>query len=59
MKTENYLKTQIVKKKKKKFIMGLPWWPSGEESPGSAGDTGPIPGLGRSHMGAAETAGHS
>jgi len=28
--------------------MGLPWWLSGKESTGDAGDTVLIPGLGRS-----------
>ena len=27
---------------------GLPWWPSGKEHACSAGNTSPIPGLGRS-----------
>ena len=30
------------------MIIGLPWWLSGEESTCNAGDTGSIPGLGRS-----------
>ena len=28
----------------------IPWWLSGKESPATAGDTGSIPGLRRSHM---------
>ena len=31
----------------KPAIGTLPWWSSGLESPPSAGDTGPIPGLGK------------
>ena len=31
--------------------MGLPWWFSGKESTCHAGDTGSIPGLGRSPVG--------
>jgi len=35
--------------KKKKQVLGLPWWHSGN-LPANAGDMGLIPGLGGSHM---------
>ena len=34
----------------KLHTLGIPWWLSGKESATNAGDTGLIPGLGRSHM---------
>ena len=41
------IKTYI--KNKKQTNLGLPWWLSGKEFT-NAGDTGSIPGSGRSHM---------
>ena len=44
------LRRGIVTLFRKPSDSGLPWWCSGKNPPANAGDTGSIPGLGRSHV---------
>ena len=44
------LRRGIVTLFRKPADSGLPWWRSGKNPPANAGDTGSIPGLGRSHV---------